>query len=270
MPRIALGLAYDGSAFEGWQTQPHGHTVQDVLEKALSEIACSPVKTVCAGRTDAGVHATGQVAHFDVLADRPLQAWVRGCNTLLPPSCAVQWAKPVSEDFNARFSATHRQYHYWVYCAPSRHPLVRTAAWVFQPLNLEKMRAAMPAMLGQHDFSAFRAAQCQANTPIRTLQAFDLQAHGPYLRVTLQANAFLHHMARNLMGSLLEIGLGNRPPEWLFEILQGKDRRKAAKTAPACGLTLMQVGYDNAFGLPKAEDSAFANMSVLQCPRSEE
>ena len=269
MPRIALGLAYDGTAFEGWQTQPHGNTVQDALEKALSDIACAPVKTVCAGRTDAGVHALGQVAHFDTSADRPLQAWVRGCNALLPSNCAVQSARAVPEDFNARFSATHWQYHYWIYRAPNRHPLVKTAAWVFQPLNVENMMLAMPAVLGEHDFSAFRAAQCQANTPIRTLQTFQLQTFGPYLKVTLQANAFLHHMARNLMGSLLEIGMGNQPPEWLLEILLGRDRRRAAKTAPACGLALVQVGYDDAFGLPLADPNAFTALPMTQSPTSE-
>jgi tRNA pseudouridine38-40 synthase len=188
---------------------------------------------------------------------------VRGCNALLPAHCSVQWASVVSDDFHARFSASHRQYHYWIYCAPNRHPLIKTAAWVFQPLNIAHMSAAMPALLGEHDFSAFRAAQCQANTPIRTLQIFELQAYGPYLKVTLQANAFLHHMARNLIGSLLEIGLGNQPVEWLFHILEGRDRRKAAKTAPACGLALVQVGYDNAFGLPVTGPGAFSPVPLL-------
>lgn len=250
MPRIALGVAYSGHAFEGWQTQPHGRTVQDTLEAALAEVAGATVATVCAGRTDAGVHALGQVVHFDAPEGRPLQAWVRGTNAHLPSTCAVQWAQAVPPDFNARHSAHFRRYHYWIYRSPVRHPQVLTAAWVFRPLDLDAMRQASRALVGEHDFSAFRAAQCQANTPWRTLSVLDLIEQGPFIRITLQANAFLHHMARNIVGCLLEVGWGNKPVVWVGDVLQGRDRRLAAKTAPACGLSLVEVGYDERYGLP--------------------
>lgn len=251
MARFALGLAYDGAAFNGWQTQPHGRTVQDALEAALATVACEPhVATVCAGRTDAGVHATGQVVHFDTAAERPLTAWTRGVNAHLPPGCAVQWAHPVADTFHARFGATHRRYAYWIYRAPVAHPLIHTATWMFQSLNVPAMQAALPALLGEHDFSAFRAAQCQAASPVRNLMAFTLIEQGPFLCFSLTANAFLQHMVRNLVGTLLEVGLGNRPAYWPAEVLATRDRRLAAKTAPAAGLTFVEVGYDPTYGLP--------------------
>lgn len=252
MPRIALGLAYDGRLFHGWQTQPHGQTVQDALETALAAVSGVPeVPTICAGRTDAGVHATGQVVHFDTDAQRPLTAWTRGVNAHLPEGCAVQWACEVDGDFHARFGAFWRRYQYWIYRAPQRHPLVHSAAWMFQPLNVAAMREALPALVGEHDFSAFRAAQCQAATPVRTLTHLELSEEGPFLSFTLQANAFLHHMARNLVGTLLEVGLGNQSADWPRQVLAGRDRRQAAKTAPACGLTLVEVGYDGKYELPQ-------------------
>lgn len=251
MPRIALGLAYNGRSFHGWQTQPHGQTVQDHLEKALATVSGEPaVATICAGRTDAGVHATGQVVHFDTAAQRPLTAWTRGVNAHLPEGCAVQWACEVDDGFHARFGASYRRYQYWIYCAPHAHPLVQTATWMFQPLNIDAMQQALPALCGEHDFTAFRAAQCQAATPVRTLTRLELARNGPFLCFTLQANAFLHHMARNLVGTLLEVGLDNKPVHWPAEVLAGKDRRLAAKTAPACGLTLVEVGYDAIYALP--------------------
>lgn len=258
MPRIALGLAYDGSAFEGWQTQPHGRTVQDLLESALAQVAAEErVDTICAGRTDAGVHASGQVVHFDTRSIRPLTAWTRGVNAHLPASCAVQWAREVNDTFNARFSAAWRRYDYWVYRSPVAHPLVRTATWMFQPLDVPAMQSALPALTGEHDFSAFRSSQCQAAGPVRTLTQFSLAEHGPFLCFTLQANAFLHHMVRNLVGTVLEVGLGNRNSQWPAEVLATRDRRQAAKTAPACGLSLVEVGYDAAYGLPAAVTPAW-------------
>ncbi len=251
MPRIALGLAYDGRLFHGWQTQPHGQTVQDKLETALASVSGeAQVATICAGRTDAGVHATGQVVHFDTASRRPLTAWTRGVNAHLPDGCAVQWACEVDDAFHARFGASYRRYQYWVYRAPHAHPLVHTAAWVFQPLDVGAMQQAMPALLGEHDFTSFRAAQCQAATPIRSLTRFELSEAGPFLCFTLQANAFLHHMARNLVGTLLEVGMGNKSSAWPAEVLAAQDRRLAAKTAPACGLTLVEVGYDAKYALP--------------------
>lgn len=250
--RIALGVAYDGTAFEGWQTQPHGRTVQDALERALAAVAGVPVSTVCAGRTDAGVHATGQVVHFDSPVQRPLSAWTRGVNAHLPSACAVQWAQPVPDDFHARFGATYRRYQYWIYRSPVAHPLVHNATWMFQRLDVAAMQQALPALVGEHDFSAFRAAQCQAATPVRHLTHLGLLEQGAFLCFTLQANAFLHHMARNLVGSVMEVGLGNRPPEWIADVLASRDRRLAAKTAPARGLCLVEVGYDAALGLPCA------------------
>jgi tRNA pseudouridine38-40 synthase len=243
-------MAYAGHDFEGWQTQPHGRTVQDALEGALMQIAGIGIPTVCAGRTDSGVHALGQVVHFDAPVQRPLQAWVRGVNTHLPATCSVQWACAVPDHFNARFSARFRRYHYWIYRSPVRHPLIGTAAWVFQPLDVDAMRQAALALLGEHDFSAFRAAQCQANTPVRQLMQCSIDASGPMIRITLQANAFLHHMARNIVGALLEVGMGNRSAPWLGGLLASRDRRLAAKTAPACGLSLVEVGYDDVFALP--------------------
>jgi tRNA pseudouridine38-40 synthase len=250
--RIALGLAYDGAAFEGWQTQPHGRTVQDHLEKALSSVAGHFVHTVCAGRTDAGVHASAQIIHFETMAQRPLTAWVRGANSVLPSACRVLWAQEVDSSFDARFSAQYRCYDYWIYQSPVAHPFLSQLTWVFRPLDVQAMQAVLPSLLGEHDFSAFRAARCQASTPVRHLQSFELQQEGHILRFTLKANAFLYHMVRNLIGTVLEVGWGNRSAQWPREVLQSCDRRKAAKTAPAAGLSLVRVGYHQKFDIPQS------------------
>ena len=250
MPRLALGLAYDGKAFEGWQTQPHGRTVQDVLEKALGMMAGEPITTVCAGRTDAGVHASSQVVHFDTNVSRPLQAWVRGTNTHLPDSVAVQWVAPVNDEFHARFSAQWRAYQYRIFSSPQRHPLVHQAAWCMYPLDVLAMQQAAQVLIGTHDFSAFRAAQCQANSPIRTLYELRIEQSDGYVVANLRGNAFLHHMVRNIMGSLVEVGLHRKSVEWVHEVLISKNRSLAARTYPAQGLTLVGVGYDSTFGLP--------------------
>ncbi len=252
MGRIALGLAYAGQAFEGWQTQRHGRTVQDVLEQSLSALAGQPIHTVCAGRTDTGVHATAQVVHFDTDIERPLQAWVRGTNAHLPGTVAVQWAVPVSDAFHARFSAQSRSYQYRIYCARQRHPLVRQAAWCMYDLNIPAMQEAARGLVGTHDFSAFRAAQCQAASPVRELMAFEISQSGPYVIFDIRGNAFLHHMVRNLVGSLVEIGLGRKPVDWLVQVLDSKNRSLAARTYPPEGLTLVGVGYDSVFALPKS------------------
>jgi tRNA pseudouridine38-40 synthase len=249
--RLALGLAYDGSGFPGWQTQSAGDAVQDVLERSLAALAGHRVDTVCAGRTDAGVHALAQVVHFDTDAQRPIGAWVRGVNARLPDAVSVQWAQAVDAGFHARFAARSRTYRYLIRCAATPHPLWRTrAGWVFRPLDLDAMRDAASRLVGEHDFTAFRSSQCQAATPVRTLSRLELVRRGDFIEATLSANAFLHHMVRNLVGTLVHVGVGRRPPEWAGEVLAGRRRSDAAPTFAASGLYLAGVEYDPAFGLP--------------------
>lgn len=252
MTRIALGVEYDGSAFEGWQTQPHGRTVQDTLEAALAEIAGAPVASVCAGRTDAGVHGLAQVVHFDPPAPRPLTAWVRGVNTHLPPTAAVRWAAEVGEGFHARFAAQARRYRYVLLNQATRPALLAgKVGWFHLPLDEVAMAAAAAAILvGTHDFSAFRAAQCQARSPVRDLHEARVQRLGPYLVFDFRANGFLHHMVRNLVGALVFVGKGRRPPEWLAEVLAGRDRSRAAPTFAPDGLYLCGVDYGPQWSLP--------------------
>jgi len=249
--RLVLGIEYDGSGFCGWQTQPAGCAVQDRLEAACASIAGVPVSTICAGRTDAGVHALGQIVHFDCTVERPASAWVRGVNALLPPSVAVTWAQPVGDDFHARFSALTRSYRYVLL-----NDAVRPAAdqgrvgWFHSPLDLEAMKMAAVNLLGEHDFTAFRAAECQAQSPVRTMHAVSVVANGPYVIFEFTANAFLHHMIRNIVGSLVYVGKGKHPPQWIAELLQGRDRTRAAPTFDASGLYLLNVEYDSNWGLP--------------------
>ncbi|MCC7486108.1 MAG: tRNA pseudouridine(38-40) synthase TruA [Burkholderiales bacterium] len=253
--RIALGLEYDGCCFCGWQTQPQGCGVQDALERALAGIAGGPVATVCAGRTDAGVHGVAQVAHFDTTASRPDSAWVRGTNALLPPAVAVTWSREVSPDFHARYRVLSRTYRYLLLNRAVRAALGHgRAGWFHAPLELESMRAAARFVLGEHDFSAFRAAECQARSPVRTLLRCDLSRHGEWIVFDVSANAFLHHMVRNLVGALVEVGRGARPPEWIAQVLAGRDRRVAAPTFEAAGLYLMRVEYDPRWGVPPARE----------------
>ncbi len=242
--RLALGLSYDGRPFNGWQTQPHGNTVQDQLEGALQRFVGAPVATVCAGRTDTGVHAALQVVHFDSPVARPLSAWVRGLNAHLPGSIAVRWASPVADDFHARFSATGRHYVYRLLVDSVRSPLWQgRAGWCFRPLDTLAMREAAGALVGTHDFSSFRSSQCQAATPIRTLHRLDLTEHGRFVDLTLHANAFLHHMVRNIVGALVYVGMGRHPPQWLAELLHARDRRLGAPTFAPDGLYLAGVDY---------------------------
>ncbi|MBU6272816.1 MAG: tRNA pseudouridine(38-40) synthase TruA [Betaproteobacteria bacterium] len=248
--RIALRLAYEGAAFQGWQTQPGGLAAQDVLERALAQVAGHPVATVCAGRTDAGVHALAQVVHFDTAAVRPPGAWIRGVNAHLPAGIAVQHALEAPADFHARFHAQRRQYRYLIRRAPTRHPLwAGRAAWVHRPLAVAAMRDAAAALVGEHDFSAFRSSQCQARSPVRRLEAIDLIEQGELLIIDLRANAFLHHMVRNLVGSLVWVGMGRRPPAWLASVLASRDRTLAAPTMAAQGLYLSGVEYPSLPGL---------------------
>lgn len=269
MPRVALGIAYDGSHWLGWQTQPGGRTVQDTLEAALAQFLAQPrVNTICAGRTDTGVHALEQVVHLDSSARRRPESWVRGLNALLPSSIAVQWAQPVPDDFHARFSARARSYIYVVRNSRVRSPLQHgRVGWVYHPLELEPMKDAARRLLGEHDFSSFRSSQCQAASPVRTLHALDVEQHGDYFLFTFRANAFLHHMVRNLMGALLYVGQGRQPACWMDELLSQRDRCRAAPTFAPDGLYFVRADYPSAFLLPESrlEDLVQSHLG-LQVP----
>ena len=250
--RIAIGLEYDGSCFCGWQTQPAGCAVQNAVERALATIAGHPVGVVAAGRTDAGVHALAQVAHFDTEVERPLGAWVRGVNTWLPPGVTSLWAHPVATDFHARFSALGRRYRYVLLDHPVRPALLRgKAGWYHRPLDAECMHRAAQSVTGLHDFSAFRAAECQARTPCRTMYRASVVRRREFLLFEFHANGFLHHMVRNLVGSLIAIGEGKRPEAWLAQLVASKDRTLAAPTFAPDGLYFLGADYDAVWGLPR-------------------
>jgi len=251
-PRIALGVSYNGSAYDGWQSQPHGRTVQDVLERALSAFAADhAIKTLCAGRTDAGVHGLMQVVHFDSPVQRSEQAWVRGTNRFLPADVAVQWARQVALPFHARASARARRYAYVLLESPVRPSLeAGRVGWVFRPLALEPMQAAAQLLLGEHDFSSFRAAQCQAHSPVKQMNRIAICRRGAYWRFEFEASAFLHHMIRNIMGCLIAIGQGQRPAHWMGEVLQARSRQAAAPTFAPDGLYFLGPVYDESLGLP--------------------
>ncbi|MFY8083166.1 MAG: tRNA pseudouridine(38-40) synthase TruA [Rubrivivax sp.] len=249
--RLALGVAYDGRRFHGWQSQPDRQTVQDHLESALARFADGPVTTVCAGRTDTGVHALQQVVHLDVPVQRDLFSWVRGTNRFLPPEIAVQWCCEVSADFHARNSARGRRYRYLLLESAVRPALeAGRCGWVFRPLDGQAMQHAAAHLLGEHDFSAFRAAACQALSPVKTLRQLDISRHGAYWRFDFEASAFLHHMVRNIMGCLVAVGTGSRPPAWMAEVLASRSRQAAAPTFAPDGLYFVGPRYDAAQGLP--------------------
>jgi tRNA pseudouridine38-40 synthase len=249
--RLALAVEYAGHAFCGFQSQPSGCGVQDALERAIGEIAGHPVAVAGAGRTDSGVHAVSQIVHFDTTADRPRTAWVRGVNTHLPPSAAVLWATEVTEDFHARFAATARHYTYLLLERAERPGLLAgRAGWYHQPLDEKLINAGAAHLLGTHDFSAFRAAECQAKSPVKTVSRVAVTRQGPLLRFDFSADAFLHHMVRNFVGALIHVGSGRRPPAWIAELLAARDRSRAAPTFAADGLYLAGVDYDARFGLP--------------------
>lgn len=253
--RVALGVEYFGTSFRGWQSQADGGTVQDALESALARIAGTPVSTLCAGRTDAGVHATRQVVHFDVPVDRPLSAWVRGVNAHLPEGVTVLWAQPVGEDFHARFSARGRRYRYLLLNRPQRPGLWQgRVGWFHGELDLQQMQEACGRLLGEHDFSAFRAAGCQARSPIKTLREAQVRQVGSLFVFDFEATAFLHHMVRNLVGTLVYIGKGAQTPGWIDELLQMRDRRLAAPTFSPDGLYFRGPIYEPCWGLPEAAD----------------
>ncbi|MFL9925658.1 tRNA pseudouridine synthase A [Herbaspirillum lusitanum] len=285
--RVVLGVQYDGAAWQGWQTQLHRLTVQDQLEQALQRFTLTEIGTVCAGRTDSGVHALEQVVHFDTEIARDLFSWVRGVNAFLPPSIAVQWAceLPYVDDatlvagvgadrnrtaaaqpsgqigqfgefgefgFHARFSATARTYHYVLYNNPVRSPLLAgKAGFTFRPLDAERMQRAALALVGEHDFSSFRAVECQAKTPVRTMESLSVRRHGDMVVFTLKANAFLHHMVRNIVGSLIFVGDGRKEPEWIAQLLAQRDRSLAAPTFMPDGLYLAHVDYPAHWQLPQ-------------------
>ncbi|AHG79231.1 tRNA pseudouridine synthase A [Mannheimia varigena USDA-ARS-USMARC-1388] len=250
--KIALGIEYDGSRYFGWQKQETVESVQQKLEQALSVVANSPVEVFCAGRTDAGVHGTGQVVHFETEVNRPLQSWCFGTNAHLPDDIAVKWAVEVSEDFHARFSATARRYRYIIYNSKLRSAILPKGITHFHfPLDENKMHQAGQFLLGENDFSSFRAAKCQSHTPWRNIHHLNVSRQGNYVIVDIQANAFVHHMVRNIVGTLLEIGQGRQPVEWAKWVLEQRDREKAAPTAKAEGLYLVEVHYPERFGIPK-------------------
>lgn len=242
--RYALVLEYDGRSFSGWQRQPNAHTVQGSVESALSSVANEPITVTCAGRTDAGVHAIAQVVHFDTDAERELVAWTLGSNVHLPASVSVVWAAPVAGEFHARFSAVERRYRYLILNRPTRSALHAGRAWcVHKPLALEPMRRAARRLIGEHDFSAFRAAACQSKTPIRRITQLDVSAAGEYVVIDISANAFLHNMVRIVAGVLVAVGSGRRQPQWVATLLQSRDRTRSGATAPADGLYLTGVRY---------------------------
>ena len=250
--RLALGLAYDGRRYQGWQSQPHGQTVQDRLEKALGAFADAPVTTVCAGRTDAGVHACNQVVHVDAPVVRETFSWVRGTNRYLPPDIAVQWCRPVQPEFHARNSARGRRYRYVLLESPVRPALDHgRCGWVFRPLDGDAMRAGATCLLGEHDLTSFRAAQCQAPSPVKTLRAIDIGRRGAYWHVDFDASAFLHHMVRNIMGCLVAVGTGTREPGWVAEVLAARSREAAAPTFAPDGLHFLGPYYDARHAIPE-------------------
>jgi len=251
MTRWAMGVEYDGTHFCGWQQQPHLRTVQGELERSLSLVADEPITVVCGGRTDAGVHAQGQVAHFETHVRRSMRAWVLGTNAHLPRQASVSWVRPVPEFFHARYSALRRHYRYSILnrAARSASHEGRTT-WIHAPLDIERMQTGAAHLLGEHDFSAFRAAECQSKSPIRRVDRLQIERSGELVHIDIAANAFLHHMVRNIAGLLIEVGRGERSPEAVKTLLEGRDRRANAPTAAAEGLALRRIEYPAAFRLP--------------------
>jgi tRNA pseudouridine38-40 synthase len=250
--RIALGLSYSGSHYEGWQSQLSGKTVQDQLEKALGKFAAQPLRTLCAGRTDAGVHALMQVVHFDTGLQRELSSWVRGTNAFLPRDIAVQWAHEVPDEFHCRGSAISRRYAYVLLESPVR-PSVEAGrvGWVYRPMDADAIRAAITHLIGEHDFSSFRAAQCQAKTPVKTITRIAVSQRAGYWRFEFEANAFLHHMIRNIMGCLVAVGQGQHAPDWIAQVLAARRRDVAAPTFSPDGLYFLGPRYEPRYGLPE-------------------
>lgn len=259
--RIALGLQYEGSLYSGWQSQLSRNTIQDVLEKAISDfigeagLKDGPLRVVTAGRTDTGVHALGQVVHFDASVERENWSWVRGVNSFLPQSIVINWAQSVSEEFSARFSAFERTYIYVLHAGPCRSPMAASrAGYLMMPLDhwfdVDGMKQAAQCLIGEHDFSSFRSSECQSTTPIKTLYGIEIVSNEPWLYFKIRGNAFLHHMVRNLVGSFLMIGTGKHKPEWMADVLRAKDRSMAAPTFSPDGLYLAKIAYPEQFHIP--------------------
>lgn len=250
--RIALGIEYDGTAFSGWESQPRQRTVQQEVERALSIVADRPVRVVCAGRTDAGVHAWEQVVHFETDAERPDKAWVMGSNTRLPKDVCIHWSARVADAFHARFSARQRCYRYLIYNHPVRSAnLHRRSTWECRPLDAALMHAEAQYLVGEHDFTSYRAAGCQSRSPVRHVHRMDVRRHGRLIVIEAVANAFLQHMVRNIAGVLVAVGSGRQPPGWAQQVLAQRDRRCGGVTAPPNGLTLVSVAYPPEFRLPR-------------------
>ena len=260
--RIALGLQYDGSSYSGWQSQVNQNTIQDELEKAISAFIgidaqkSNPIRVITAGRTDSGVHALGQVVHFDVEVERENWSWVRGVNAFLPEAIVVNWAQPVSEEFNARYSAYQRTYIYALHAGPCRSPMAASrAGYVMLPaerwLDVDAMRNSAECLIGEHDFTSFRSSECQSKTPIKTIYSIEIFSDEPWLYFKIKGNAFLHHMVRNLVGSFIQIGVGKQPAEWMAKVLAEKDRSIAAPTFSPAGLYLAHIEYPEKYCIPK-------------------
>jgi len=260
--RIALGLQYDGSPYSGWQSQVNQNTLQDELEKAISAFAgidalhSHPIRVITAGRTDTGVHALGQVIHFDAEVERENWSWVRGVNAFLPESIVVNWAQPVSADFSARYSAFERTYIYALHAGPCRSPMTASrAGYVMLPadrwFDVDAMQLASACLIGEHDFTSFRSSECQSKSPIKTIYSIEIYSKEPWLYFKIKGNAFLHHMVRNLVGSFIQIGVGKQSAEWMAEVLAAKDRSIAAPTFSPAGLYLTQIAYPEQFHIPK-------------------
>ena len=251
--RVALGISYNGQPYQGWQSQLSGQTVQDRLEAALARFTTQKTSTLCAGRTDAGVHGLMQVVHFDTAVERSPSAWVRGTNSFLPRDIAIQWACPVPDAFHCRASALSRRYAYILLESQVRPSLeAGRVGWAFRPLALAPMQQAAELLLGEHDFSSFRASACQALSPIKHLQRLAITRRGAYWRFEFEANAFLHHMIRNLMGCLIAVGQGQYPPAWITQVLQARDRKVAAPTFSPDGLYFLGPRYAPHWGLPES------------------
>jgi tRNA pseudouridine38-40 synthase len=259
MKRLVFGVQYDGSCWHGWQTQPGGETVQDALERALGRFAQCVIATTCAGRTDAGVHATEQIIHFDTVLDRSEHSWLNGVNAFLPSSIVVRWVHKLAffdpdlqDNFHARFSAHARTYHYLLYNSCIRSPMwSKRAGWVYRPLDVDRMRLGARHLVGEHDFTAFRAAACQAKSPIKHMYKIEIRQQGDLIVFSLRANAFLHHMVRNIMGALIAVGTGKKDPDWIAFVLQSRDRSLSAPTFMPDGLYLSQIEYDERWQLPQ-------------------
>jgi tRNA pseudouridine38-40 synthase len=252
--RVAALVEYDGTEFAGWQSQEHSVAIQDAVQAALSFVAGEPVTAICAGRTDRGVHALGQVIHFDTAALRSPRAWVLGANTKLSPAIALQWAGEVTQGFHARHTALRRIYRYCIVNRSARPALQRArAAWIHRPLDASAMHAAAQALIGEHDFSSFRSIECQSKTPVRRVERIDVRRAGDFLWFEITANAYLHHMVRNIVGTLIGVQSESDPPAAMNRVLAGRDRRLAGATAPAAGLFLWRVEYPPVHGIPASD-----------------